>query len=130
MNWKPALRPEWRSPRGGWVISEIPGDAPDAVKRGWVNRRHRANKNGHQAVQEMVEFLQHNRVQIDKDLLTLIQQQADSEWCGKEPTRCSKTARSNALVKQASDADVKTVTRAVSASAGVVIRRRRKCCGG
>lgn len=96
--WKPALAPGWRPPSGsGWSIMEVPaGIAPDNVMKAWTFRTRRQNKNGAQAVNEMAEFLHANGVAIPKDVRSIIENHADVEWCGREPSRCHKKILLNA----------------------------------
>ena len=135
MNWKPQIYPDWRPPRQGWRIIEMPDIAPVQIRQAWQSKQPQSNRNGIAAVQEMVDFLQFNKVKVTKDMVAAIQQQGDSEWCSAEPSRCPRTA-GTALVRKVAVEEQKTVKRAVAKSQGFFKRvkkaltpKRRGCCG-
>lgn len=132
--WTPALFPDYRAPkRSGWTIAELPDGVPDDLRRAWTLRRPRSNRNGHEAVEEALIFLNNNRVTLTNELRHAIENQADFEWCGYEPQRCRHRAKVNAAgAPRAADVTISIVRVAVSPQRAttVVQQGKRKCCGG
>lgn len=137
MKWKPQIFPDWRPPRQGWRILTMPDIAPIQIRQAWASKQPQSNRNGIAAVQEMADFLQFNKVQVTKEMLVAMQEQADREWCDAEPSRCPRTA-GTALVRKVAQEDKSIVSRAVAKSQGFLKKVRkairtnkvRRCCGG
>lgn len=137
MKWKPQIFPDYRPPRQGWRILEMPDIAPIQIRQAWGSKQPQSNRNGVAAVQEMVDFLSFNKVKVTKEMVEAIQQQGDAEWCHAEPSRCPRTA-GTALVRKVAAEDKKTVSRAVAKSQGffkkvkkaLTPKKSRRCCGG
>lgn len=137
--WKPALTPDWRPPNGnGWNIEEIPMqiDVADNVRKAWAIRRRKPNKNGAWAVNEMAIFLHANGVAVPKEIRSLIEAQADFEWCGREPSRCHKkillSAASRGQIPPADEKPAVHVAAKRVSSPIRVVKARGGCgsCGG
>ncbi len=132
MKWRPAIKPEWRSPRQGWVILTMPPFAPEQIRTAWKSKARKSNKNGIAALQEMVDFLRFNKIAVTNEMLKAMQEQADAEWCSAEPSRCPRTA-GTALVRKVKERETGIVSKAVAKSQGFVTkvaRKVRRCCGG
>lgn len=134
--WTPALFPEYRAPkRNGWTIANLPEEIPDELRRAWTLRRLRNNRNGHDAVEEALIFLHNNHVELTNEIRSLMENQADFEWCGFEPNRCRHRAKANAAGVQRAPVEVKMKVHASAPAVPAVQRVPRqpskpKCCGG
>lgn len=88
--WQPPLIPTYRPPIGGWTINMMPAIFPDNLRRLWSERAAKSNRNGHEAVVEMATFLQFNKQTIGPEQVAAIREQAEAEWCAREPSRCPR----------------------------------------
>lgn len=140
--WTPALQPAYRPPQGGWPLRELPETIGEPIRQAWKARRKQEVRNSQEAILEAAKFLEMQQVEITKELVAELRQQADWQYCTDEPSRCSR----GALIARASAAPAvtdkaQTVTTNSSALAPVrkakapapTARRapakRRGCCG-
>lgn len=131
--WTPAIFPEYRAPkRAGWTIAELPDGIPDQFRRAWTIRKPRSNRNGHEAVEEALIFLNINHVTLTNAIRHSIENQADFEWCGYEPQRCRHRAQVNkAGAPRTPDVEIKIVrVDAPVRKATVKPNAKPRCCGG
>jgi len=111
----------------------MPEGLPDPLRMAWSIRKQRVNRNGHEAVEEMLILLKNNNVEITKEVRSLIENRADFEWCGFEPQRCRHRVKLNAPspMKAAVQIVVKAVKQVVKPkSTPQPSKGRGGCCGG
>lgn len=131
--WKPAFIPEYRPPRGGWTIRTMPEIFPENLRQLWEVRTKASNRNGNDAVVEMLTMLQRNGVTVTMEIRKEIETQALNEWCDAEPSRCRKraTVSKAGAPRPVADVQVKIVGVHVTTTRprAVASSPRRKCCG-
>lgn len=127
-NWIPSIYPTSRPPKnGGWSITDLPpslqslGDEVyNRLVWAWANRQKFGNNDPASAINEQVTLLTLNDVVVNKELKREIRENADREWCSRDPSRCPKKSLPHDPNKS-----VKVTMRAA-----VQQGPRRSCCGG
>lgn len=133
--WTPALIPLYRPPKvAGWTIRDMPEIFPEHMREAWHARKRQSNNNGHDAAIEMANFLKLNGVELTKEVMGAIRNQADDEWCTAEPSRCVRKARigSATTPREATTAEQAPVKVRIVAvrTPKKAPARARGCCGG